>query len=122
MIHSNHLYWDTCIFISYLTDSMPHMTSEIDTYIRDAKKGKVSIYYSTVVLAEIRQEKFKSPNSSDISQFFSDLGSAFIAVDPLPTIMAPAIIQLTQLRPRPLNAKNASAFTFHVRRYSRFGL
>jgi hypothetical protein len=43
MINSDHLFWDSCVFIRYLTGIPPEHNGDIDDYIEDAKKGSGSV-------------------------------------------------------------------------------
>jgi hypothetical protein len=83
-----HLFWDTCIFIRYLTNDVdaPHF-NDIAKFVADAKAGNRQIYYSTISLAEFRQEYFDGSKFGSIQDFFADMGSACLPVEPNPNIM-----------------------------------
>lgn len=83
-----NIFWDSCIFIRYLVndESAPHF-ADIAKFIEDAKAGKRQIYYSTISLAEFRQEYFVGTQFGSIQDFFDDLGSACLPVEPNPNIM-----------------------------------
>ncbi len=92
---SNHLFWDSCIFIRYLIgDQSAEHFEDISRYVEEAKNGKWNIYFSTITFAEIRQEFFKSDPFGSIKEFFSDLGANFIPIEPNPNIL----IQTGELR------------------------
>jgi hypothetical protein len=92
---SQHLFWDTCVFIRYLTnDTNSPFFSDISSYIDEAKRGKWKIYFSTITYAEIRQDYFQGGSFGSINAFFDSLGSNFIPVDPNPNIL----IQTGELR------------------------
>jgi hypothetical protein len=83
-----NLYWDSCVFIRYLTRKpADHMLSHIDQYVADARDGKFAIHCSTIVFSEIRPSFLKQRGYGKIQDFFSDLGAAIVPCDPNPNIM-----------------------------------
>lgn len=85
-----NLFWDTCCFIRYITKVPPDGWSDLDDYISDAKKGTRKIYYSTIVLAEIRPRYLKSSSYGAIQEFFADFQGAFYPIEPNPNILIDA--------------------------------
>lgn len=83
-----HLFWDSCIFIRYITNDVNagHF-DDIARLVADAKAGKRQIYYSTISLAEFRQEYFDGSQFGSIRDFFDDMGSACIPIEPNPNVM-----------------------------------
>lgn len=90
MIDQHEMFWDSCVFIRYLTRSPAAHLEDIDQFIDDAKRGDRRIYFSTVAFAEIRPEFFSGHSFGTIEEFFADLGRAFIAVEPNPNVMVAA--------------------------------
>jgi predicted nucleic acid-binding protein len=85
---SPNLFWDSCVFIRYLTGGV--LADEIGSLIADARKKSRTIYFSTIAFAEIRQRHFKGTTFGDIQDFFHDLGAAFEPIDPNPNILIAA--------------------------------
>ena len=83
-----HLFWDSCVFIRYITNDVdtPYF-HDIFRFIEDAKSGTRKIYYSTISLAEFRQEYFGNSKFGSIHDFFDDMGSACHPIEPNPNIM-----------------------------------
>jgi len=83
-----NLFWDSCIFIRYLSgDASQDHYADICRFIEDAQAKKRTIYYSTITLAEIRQEAFKGSPYGTTQEFFEDLGASFVPVEPMPNIL-----------------------------------
>ena len=83
-----HLFWDSCVFIRYITrdDGQPHF-QDIARFVGEAKAGKRQIYYSTITLAEFRQDHFAGSDFGSVRDFFEDMGSACIPIEPNPNVM-----------------------------------
>ena len=83
-----HLFCTLCIFIRYLTNdiSAPYF-DDIARFVGEAKQRKRQIYYSTISLAEFRQEYFDESRFGSIREFFEDMGSACLPIEPNPNIM-----------------------------------
>lgn len=83
-----NLFWDSCIFIRYVCgdESADHF-QDIARYIDDVKSGKRKVYFSTITYAEMRQDFFKGSPFGSIKDFFSDMGSNFIPIEPGPNIL-----------------------------------
>ena len=90
-----HVFWDSCVFIRYITNDVnaAHF-NDIARYVGEAKAGKRQIYYSTISLAEFRQEYFDGSRFGSIQDFFDDMGSACLPVEPNPNVM----IAVSELR------------------------
>jgi hypothetical protein len=90
-----HLFWDSCVFIRYIINDVdaPHF-NDIARFVDDAKARKRQIYYSTISLAEFRQEYFVGSKFGSIQDFFDDMGSACIPIEPNPNVM----ISVSELR------------------------
>jgi hypothetical protein len=84
---SNNLYWDSCVFIRFLTRSPTDLLSDIDQYMREAKAGKLLIHCSALVFTEIKP-RFLKPAFGTIDAFFAVLGSAVAPFDPNPNILS----------------------------------
>lgn len=84
----DNLFWDSCVFIRYITNDVdaPHF-ADIARFVDEAKANKRKIYYSTITLAEFRQEYFDNSKFGSIQDFFDDMGSACIPIEPNPNVM-----------------------------------
>lgn len=82
-----NLFWDTCVFVRYLTRQPTDMLPDIDQYVVDAKDGKYVIYCSTLVFLELRPRFLQKSQFSTATEFIADLGAAFVPIDPDPNIM-----------------------------------
>lgn len=84
----DNLFWDSCVFIRYITNDVdaPHF-ADIARFVEDAKASKRKIFYSTISLAEFRQEYFDNSKFGSIQDFFDDMGSACIPIEPNPNVM-----------------------------------
>ena len=88
---SEHLFWDSCVFIRYLTNAIEaDCFPDICRFMEESRLGKRRIYYSTLVMAEIRQEHFKIGEYGTIHEFFEDFAGAFVPIDPNPIILSNA--------------------------------
>lgn len=87
MARPKNLYWDSCVFIRYITRHPTDCLADIDQYVAEAKLGDVKIHFSTIVFAEIRP-RFLKPRRPSIEKFFADLGSSFAPFDPNPNVLA----------------------------------
>lgn len=87
MIGAN-LFWDSCVFIRYVTRDVdaPHF-QDIVRFVSEAKSGKRKIYYSTITLAEFRQDHFNGTDFGSVRDFFDDMGSACIPIEPNPNVL-----------------------------------
>ena len=90
MILPQSLFWDSCVFIRWLTDKPDDYVKDIEQFIEDAKRGRLKIYYSTIAFAEIRPRYLKAGHGGSINRLFAELGSAFIPIDPNPNILISA--------------------------------
>lgn len=84
----DNLFWDTCVFIRYLAgDRKAACFEDIELFVEEAKQKKRKIYFSTLTFAEIKHEHFKGAGFGSISEFFRDMGSNFIPIEPVPNIL-----------------------------------
>jgi predicted nucleic acid-binding protein len=86
MIDSRNLIWDTCIFSRYIIGDPIEFVSDIEEFVADARRGKRTIYFSAIVLAEIRQSAVKHDKEPELDKFLADLSAAFIPIDINPNI------------------------------------
>lgn len=91
MTIGENLFWDSCVFIRYLTgeDGQP-CYEDICRFVEEAKSSKWKIHYSTIVYTEIRYESFKAAGYGSIMDLFSDLGTNFNPIEPNPNILIAA--------------------------------
>lgn len=83
-----HLFWDSCVFIRYLTGQPPEGLSDIEQYLDDAVHGKARIYVSTVAFTEIKPQFLRRRDYGDINDFFRDFEGAFSLISPTPDIFS----------------------------------
>lgn len=94
-MNSENLFWDSCVFIRYFVgdDSAAHF-EDICRFVDEAKIGKRKIHFSTVTLAEFKQQHFVDSQFGSIREFLEDMGTACIPIEPNPNVM----IQCSELR------------------------
>jgi predicted nucleic acid-binding protein len=80
------MFWDSCVFIRYLTGAPPQYLDDIENFIKDAQARRRTIYFSTLAFTEIRPRFLKQRGYGSIHEFFDDWRSAFIPVDPTPNV------------------------------------
>ena len=83
----NNLFWDSCIFIRYLTQTPTDFLADIEAYIRDAKLRRRTIYYSTIIYAEITPAHLRGRGFGSMHDFIRDMEGAFEPIDPTPDVL-----------------------------------
>jgi predicted nucleic acid-binding protein len=81
-----NMFWDSCVFIRYLTQTPSQYVQDIENFIRDAQAGRRSIYFSTLAFTEIRPRYLRQHQHGSIQDFFDNWRSAFIPIDPTPNV------------------------------------
>jgi predicted nucleic acid-binding protein len=81
-----NMFWDSCVFIRYLTQTPNQYVDDIGNFIGDAQAGKRKIYFSTLALSEIRPRFFRGSQHGSIQDFFDNFRSAFVPIDPTPNV------------------------------------
>lgn len=95
ILSSENVFWDSCVFIRYfIGDTKAAHFDDICRYVEEAKSGKRKIHFSTVTLAEFRQEHFRESEFGSMREFLEDMGTACIPIEPNPNVM----IQCSELR------------------------
>ena len=89
MIDSEHLFWDSCVFIRWLTGVPDEHLGDLDDYIDDAKNRCRTIYYSTLIYTEIRP-RYLTKKYGTIRKFIDHLTGTFYPIDPNPNILIAA--------------------------------
>lgn len=91
MSENKNFFWDSCVFIRYLAapDDTP-LLDDIGRFIEDAKAKRCTIHYSPIAFTEIRPRYLKNTSYGNINEFFEDLGSNFIPIEPNPNILIAA--------------------------------
>lgn len=82
-----HLFWDSCILCRYLTESPAEHLGDINQFIDEAKAGDTAIYFSTILLAEVRPSHLKHKGHADFSALQSDLQGALRPIAPNTNIL-----------------------------------
>lgn len=82
-----HLFWDSCVFIRYLTENPGDFVGDISQYLNDAKEGKVRIYTSTIALAEIRPRHLANKGIGSFQEFIDDFQGAINMISAPPHIL-----------------------------------
>lgn len=110
MIDSANLVWDTCVFSRYIIGQPTDFVTDIDLYISDARRSRRTIYFSTIVLAEVRQSAVKQGREARLDQFMSDMNSAFVPIDVNPNIglLAGRLRAVNPQNPSPVQKKQKS--------------
>jgi hypothetical protein len=86
-----HLFWDSCVFYAFLGNAhASHDTNSIAQYLQEAKAGKVRIYASSLVLAEVIPSAITKPDIGSFEDFLADLQGAAVVVSPSPNVMISA--------------------------------
>ncbi len=91
MASSNpNYYWDTCIFFAYLNNEVEkyaHLIDHIEQYLDECRQGLLTIYTSTVTIAEIPSNKLSSNEYGTFTDFLKDYSGAIIQVGADPNVM-----------------------------------
>ena len=82
-----HLFWDSCILCRYLTETPPEHLMDINQFIHEAKTGDAIIYFSTILLAEVRPSHLKKKGYLNFNDLQADLQGALRPIAPNTTIM-----------------------------------
>jgi hypothetical protein len=111
-----NVFWDSCIFIRYITETPKDRLQDIHDFLADAQgKGtkRRNIYYSTIVYSEIRPRYFKDSKYGSLEEFFASFGSSFNPIDPNPNILIGAgeLRDAVPIDPSNGNASNRSIGT-----------
>ena len=93
MTDSRTLFWDSCVFIRYVTRYPDVDLHHLDAFISDAKSkaeaARRKIFYSTIIYTEVKP-RFLKPRHGTIAEFFASLGRNFEPIDPNPNILMAA--------------------------------
>lgn len=81
------LFWDSCILCRYLTETPKDRLSDIVQFIDEAKAGEVVIYFSTILLAEVRPSHLKQKGYGHFNELQADLQGALRPIAPNTNIM-----------------------------------
>jgi predicted nucleic acid-binding protein len=85
-----HMFWDSCVFIRYLTATPPQYLDDIESFIKDSQAKRRRIYFSTLSFTEIRPRYLKQQSHGSVFEFFDSWRSAFIPIDPTPNVFSAA--------------------------------
>lgn len=81
------LCWDSCILCRYLTEEPDKHLSDINQFIDEAKAGEAEIYFSTILLAEVRPSHLKKKGHANFNELQSDLQGALRPIAPNANIL-----------------------------------
>lgn len=90
MTGPTNMFWDSCVFIRWLTQQPADYVGDIDSYINDARRGDRKIYFSTIAFAEIRPRYLRAGGHLSMQAFMDDFQGVFFPVDPTPNVMIAA--------------------------------
>ena len=81
-----NVFWDSCVFSAYLMDEQEaYDVPSIESFLEDAKQGKLKIYASTISSAEVLPSQMKA--ASSFEAFMDDFEGAIIPIEPNPIVM-----------------------------------
>lgn len=81
-------FWDSCVFCAYLGDLRDaYDVDSIEYFIDDAKRGKCSIFTSSVCLAEVRESHVVRADAGSYDDFFDSFQSLVQVIDADPNVM-----------------------------------
>lgn len=81
------VFWDTCVLYRWLNGSPEDYLDHIGKYLEEASSGQVSIFISTISLAEIRPNAINRPGLFP-SQVISEISKSLNLIDTSPAIMS----------------------------------
>lgn len=82
-----HLFWDSCILCRYLTETPPELLMDIGQFLNEAKSGESIIYFSTIMLAEVRPSLLKQKGYANFNDLQADLQGALRPIAPNTNIL-----------------------------------
>lgn len=83
----SNLFWDSCVFAAFLADEKDkYDIDSIEQYLDEAKNGKVTIYASTLAIAELLPSRIVVGGT--LEEFLDDFQGAIIPIEPSVNIMA----------------------------------
>lgn len=82
-----HYFWDSCVFIRYLTGEPNDLVADIAQHITDAAAGTTLIHFSTIAFAEIKPSHLTKRGYGDMNDFLEDFQGAFSPIGPSPDIL-----------------------------------
>ncbi len=90
MSESRNLFWDSCVFIRYITQRPEDDLHILEAIIKDTRtkveSERQKIFFSSLIFTEVLPKHLKS-GAGSIDDFFNSLGSNFEQVDPGPQIL-----------------------------------
>lgn len=85
-----NLYWDSCVFIRFLTGAPPSCVADINQFIAEAREGRVKIWTSGVVATEVLPRYLRADDDANFDRFLSSFEGAFRIVNPDVTLLSEA--------------------------------
>lgn len=80
-------FWDSCVLIRSITRNPIDGCGDIDRMADEAKAGKRQIWYSTVLLAELRPSLLTGSRYASISELVEELDGVLRPISPSPNIL-----------------------------------
>ncbi|WP_376100818.1 type II toxin-antitoxin system VapC family toxin (plasmid) [Roseomonas sp. CCTCC AB2023176] len=90
MIGPKDVFWDSCVFIRWLTGDTTELAQDIQSYIDDAMKGERKIHFSTILFAEVKPSHLRQGGYETMAQVMNDFVAAFHPIEPNPNVMMAA--------------------------------
>lgn len=84
---TRQLFWDSCILCRYLTEQPAEHLNDIAQFLEEAKAGDTEIYFSTILLAEVRPSHLKQKGYASFNQLQADFQNALRPIAPNANIM-----------------------------------
>ncbi|MCK1329101.1 hypothetical protein IVB57_12080 [Bradyrhizobium sp. CW9] len=81
-----NVFWDSCVFSAYLMDEQAaYDIPSIESFLEDAKQGRLKIYASTISSAEVLPSQMKA--AASFEDFMADFEGAIVPIEPNPNVM-----------------------------------
>lgn len=77
---STNIFWDSCVLARWLTDKPIGFKADLSAFLDDAKSGKIKIYHSTILYAEVRPSLLKPGGFSSVTKLIADMQSVLFPV------------------------------------------
>ena len=82
-----HLFWDSCVLTRYLTGNPPGYEGTLNKLVDDARGGKIKIWHSTILYAEVRPSQLKAGGFESMADLIDDMAGALFPIGPTPSVL-----------------------------------